>query len=484
MKIRFSVSQLFVAMLVVSLIVMATREVLDADFWWHLRTGQWIIENHSIPHSDPFSYTLGGKAWTAHEWLAEILFYGIYRLGNLSLLALFFAGVIAASYLLVYFRSPGQPYIAGFATLLGAIASAPLWGVRPQMLTLLLFSLYIFLLERYFSTEKLRYILPLPVLMIVWVNLHAGYILGLVAMGIFIAAKWLESILPDAWSPDGGRKPARGSTLPVLGILAASILAVIINPNGVRMFTYPFETLSSKAMMALIVEWFPPDFHAREWLPLAILILLLLASGLLSRRRSSITEVALTAITAYAALRSMRNVPLFTVVAIAVLSRHLDGIFTINVNEAEPSRRMTVINLFILTAVVITGLTRMASVLHDQKMAERDYFPAAAVEWIKENKPPGNIFNTYGWGGYLIWQLYPDYKVYIDGRADMYGDAFMQDFLAIYNAQPGWKDKLQKSGVNLALVEAGSPIAVALAQDGGWKVAMRDNLSVLFSREK
>jgi hypothetical protein len=249
------------------------------------------------------------------------------------------------------------------------------------------------------------------------------------------------------------------------------------------MFAYPIETLNSKAMMALIVEWFPPDFHAREWLPFAILIILLLSSGLFSRKRSSITEIVLTAVMGYAALRSMRNVPLFAIVAIPVLSRHLQGIFPINLSKSKPSNLASAIDLSILAIIIITGLSRMVSELQNQKASERRYFPVAAIDWIKENKPPGNIFNTYGWGGYLIWHLFPDYPVYIDGRADIYGDAFMNEYLNTYNAEPDWDTQLQKAGVSLVLVETSSPIADALAHDDKWRIANADEICVLYIRK-
>lgn len=479
---KLSIRQLFVAILFVSLFVMTTRPVLDADFWWHLRTGQWIVENRTIPHADPFSHTFGGKAWTAHEWLSEVIFYGIYRLGGLALLALTFSAIITAAYALAFRRSAGQPYIAGFATVLAALASAPIWGVRPQMFTLLLFSIYLYLLEQYFNTAKLRFLLPLPFLMVLWVNLHAGYALGLFVMGMFIAAKGLESLLPEGWSGDNGIKLTRSMILPVGGVLAATVAAVLFNPNGAYMFVYPFETLGSNAMMTMIQEWFSPDFHAREWLPLAALIMGVLAAGMFSRRRSSITEILLTGILGYAALRSMRNAPLFAVGVIPVLAHHLDGILPITVNKSKPTKIINIANFVILGFVALVGIAQITSTLLSQAESEKEYFPVESVAWIKENAPPGKIFNTYGWGGYIIWHL-PEYPVYIDGRADVYGDAFMRDFMSIYNAQPGWAEKLETAGVNLVLVETGSPIADALAGDEGWELTQKDESSVLFERK-
>jgi hypothetical protein len=482
-KLRLTVSQLFITILFISLFVMSTRAVLDADFWWHLRTGQWIAENHAIPHVDPFSSTLNGNPWTAHEWLSELILYTIYRAGGLTLLTLTFAGIITIAYALAYWRSSGRPYIAGFATILGAIASAPIWGVRPQIFTLLLFSLSLYLLDKYFVTGNIKVIILLPLLMVLWVNLHAGYMLGLALLGLYVFLKLLECYLPDALTADNSSRPNRKLILPAAGVFGASCLAVIINPNGVYMYVYPFETLSSKAMMALIEEWLSPNFHLLEWLPLALFMTALVASGLFSRKRSSVTEIVLTAILGYAALRSMRNVPLFAVAAIPVLAFHLDGIFHLKVKKDIPSQLNTVVNASILGLVLLVALVQVSTVMLNQNNNEKDHFPVSAVEWIKNNNPRGNIFNTYGWGGYLIWHLYPNYKVYVDGRADVYGDAYLQDFISIYGAQPGWEDKLQRADVNLALVETGSPIANALSQSTNWRIVIKDDLESLYVRQ-
>jgi len=137
--------RIFVAVLVLGLFAMAARGVADPDVWWHLRTGQLIIQNHQVFHADPYSFTRAGQPWINHEWLSEVAMYGVYRLAGWGGLIVGFSVIIAVSSLLVYLRSPGQPYVAGIFTIWGAAASAPIWGVRPQMFSLLLpasFSLY------------------------------------------------------------------------------------------------------------------------------------------------------------------------------------------------------------------------------------------------------------------------------------------------------------------------------------------------------
>jgi hypothetical protein len=130
--------------------------------------------------------------------------------------------------------------------------------------------------------------------------------------------------------------------------------------------------------------------------------------------------------------------------------------------------------------VMLAAGLRFASVIQQQPETEATTYPQTAVDWIAANHPDGNLYNTYGWGGYLIWRLYPEYPVYIDGRADVYGDEFIYDYLRIYSGQPSWEEKLEATGVRLVLIEPESGLANALRQDGDWEIIHEDTLSILF----
>ena len=182
--------RVFVIILALGLFTMAARAATDPDLWWHLRTGQLIVQNHEVFHADPYSYTRFGQPWVDHEWLSQVLIFGLYRLAGWGGLIVGFGAVIAAAFLVVFLRCPGRPYVAGVITLLGAFASAPSWGVRPQMLTLLLASLLLLILER--SYQRPRLLWWTPPLMLLWVNLHAGYAVGLALMVLFLVGDALD----------------------------------------------------------------------------------------------------------------------------------------------------------------------------------------------------------------------------------------------------------------------------------------------------
>ena len=157
-----STRRLFVAILFIALFVLATREIADPDFWWHLSTGKYILETRSVPRVDVFSGTVAGQPWVAHEWLSEVFIYAIFTLGSFPALILTFSAIITLAFAFVYVRSRGnasppastssastQPYGAAFALLLAALATAPTWGVRPQMISLLLTSVFLWVLDRW-----------------------------------------------------------------------------------------------------------------------------------------------------------------------------------------------------------------------------------------------------------------------------------------------------------------------------------------------
>jgi hypothetical protein len=491
--------RLFTAILFIALFVMATREIADPDFWWHLRTGQYILETGSIPRTDIFSFTRAGMPWVAHEWLSELLIYALYRVGSFSALILVFSSIISLAFALAWSRSEGRPYIASFALLLAALATAPTWGVRPQMFTFLFTSVYLLLLEKYRRTGRVRFLLPLPPLMLLWVNLHSGYALGLALTALFLIGLTVDKqFAAQATTGNSGTRPVPGPAgrspsvqfRPLFGVLVALAVVVPINPNGLTMFVYPFETLTSRAMQTFIQEWFSPDFHLAEYQPFAWLVLALLAALALSPKRSSATDVLLLVFFGYAALRSARNIPIFALAAAPVLSEQLWALvevrgWSLSFGPSGPTpRNIKVMNCVLLALIGSSAAWRINAVLSNQSAVVRDRYPVAAVDYLQSREPAERVYNSYNWGGYLIWRWGPNMRVYIDGRADVYGDPFIEEFLETYRAGPRWQVPLDKYGVQFVLVEPNAPLAVELARSGSWKRVYSDALAVIYEKCK
>jgi len=172
----------------------ASRPLSDGDFWWHLKTGEYIVRNFSIPRIDFYSFTVPGKPWVAHEWLSEVIFYLVYSRAGFNTLIFIFTVLTVLAFWIVFRRTSAHPFVKGFAVLLSVWSILPTMGVRPRTFTLLFAAIYLALLHRFVRERQTRAIWWLVPLMILWVNLHAGYLLGLVLIGVAIAG-----VVLDAW---------------------------------------------------------------------------------------------------------------------------------------------------------------------------------------------------------------------------------------------------------------------------------------------
>jgi hypothetical protein len=463
----------FLAALFVGLLAPAARNVTDPDVWWHLKTGQYITEHKSVPHTDPFSYTRAGEPWVAHEWLSELLMYNLLRTTGWGGLIVIFAAVLTAAFWLLYLRCGPASYVAGIVTLCGAWATAPLWGVRPQMFSLLLTSLWLLILERSEREPRLLWwTLPLTLL---WVNLHAGFALGLALSALFLAGEWIERAL--------GQSQQSKSRLRIMSLIFfLDLLIVPLNPNGLQMFSYPIETLRSAAMQNYIAEWASPNFHHAEYWPFLVVLLGTFAALSCSRLKLRPRDLILLLVSLYAALCSIRLMPLFVFVAVPLVSMRLGNWPSHASSTKRPQVRVgTLINGAILLAMVIFAGVHIAQVIEHQPQAESELFPARAVAFLELHPPAGRIFNHYDWGGYLIWKLYPSTPVFIDGRADLYGPQLFDQFADTYQFKGAWRQPLQHWSVETVLVPPHSPLATGLRSSPGWTVSYEDSQAVILT---
>jgi hypothetical protein len=474
--------RVFVAILALGLFTMAARGITDPDVWWHLRTGQLILQNHSLFHTDPYSFTRFGHPWINHEWLSEVLLFGLYRFAGFGGLTVAFGVVIAATFLLVFTRSAGRPYLASLITLWGAVASAPSWGVRPQMFSLLLASIFLVLLEA--SEHRPRLLWWTAPLMLLWANLHAGYPIGLVFIALFLMGEALEAaISPDPWQKSMPRLKQLASAF------ALCLALIALNPNGVQLYRYPFETLTSVAMHRFIQEWFSPDFHDPTYLPLLLMLLALVAGLALLPRYPRLRNLLLLLATIPAPLRSIRHIPILVLVIVPVLAEL--GQATLErsgTNQlfrrpvAGSASRTLAINFAVL--FFFTGFTvfRVRHVVSGQAGAEAKSFPVAATAFLQQQHPPGPIMNHYNWGGYFIWRLYPQYRVFMDGRADVYGDVLMTDFSDSYYLTGNWRKSLQTWNIQTVVLPPDAPLVTALRSGPDWEQIYHDSEAAILTR--
>jgi len=266
--------------------------------------------------------------------------------------------------------------------------------------------------------------------------------------------------------------------------LALHFLLVPLNPNGIRMFRYPIETLRSSAMQEYIAEWASPNFHHAEYWPFLIMILITLTMAGTLGMRLRPRDVVLLIVSLYAGLSSIRMMPIFVFVAAPLISREVGswpggetGLRQLQ-SPAPPWLRPVVNGALVLAMAAFTA-GHAYKLIRSQPEAESREFPARAVAYLEKHPATGRIFNDYGWGGYLIWKLYP-VPVFIDGRADLYGPLLNQ-FAATYSFRNDWQKPLQLWKINTVMVPPDSALAAGLKSAPGWTVRYEDAQAILLT---
>jgi hypothetical protein len=487
--------RLLVAVLFVAIFAMAVRLPTDTDTWWHLKSGQLMWETGHVLRADPFSHTVAGKPWVNHGWLVQILLWAVYQWLGLGGLALLLAATVTAAMALVYYQCEGRPFVAAFATLLAALASSVIWAMRPQIGSFLLAALVAYLLHRYKRTGNTRLLWLMPLLVAVWVNCHGGFVIAFILMGCYVVGEVLNRLLSPT-SPQAALGPLAVAAL-------ASIPAVLLNPNTVKMIPYAFQTVSIGPLQDFIQEWAAPDFHNLQFHPFIWLLLLTLAAMGLSRKRADWTDLALVGVFGYMGLLAARNIALFALVATPVLARHaVEAIGDLALNPRlswlgalththpppRPPRPLALLNALLLILVLGGAGTKVGLDLARLREAAvwGQGLPLDAAAYLSEHDLPGKMFNTYNWGGYLIWSLYPGVPVFVDGRTDLYAlnSQVLDDYATVHWVRPGWQQTLDRYGVGVVITERTGLLGMMLTEAGGWESVYYDELAGIYIRQE
>jgi len=459
--------------------------VQDPDFWWHIRIGRWMVENGRLPSTDIFTYTVPSHVWTDHEYLTEVLMWLIYSTAGAIGIGVFFGLITYAGFYLMYRQVRREPFvIVGIGLALGAVAGAPIWGPRAQMITFALTCLELYWLQGYLSGRS-RALQFFPLLMALWANLHGGWVIGFVWLGVAVGAE----LIGWAWNPSNPAHRAHVRFLAIVG--AASAVAVLATPHGFSLYLYPFQTVASAAQERLIVEWFSPDFHQPYLRPFELMVFLVIAGFAL--RRPTLYDFLLSVAALALALQSVRNVALFVAATTPVLIRCYSAYWK-EVSVARgwklslPTRPLfagiTALALLVVALATTVHIVTELTPSHQQTLTASNY-PVAAADWLAAHPELGTrMYNQYGWGGYLAYRLYPDpnRKVFIFGEAALMGDNLLNDYQDIQTLRSNWKTLLDSYGVDYVVYNRGEALANVLATQSDWKLVYEDSEAVIFQK--
>jgi hypothetical protein len=254
------------------------------------------------------------------------------------------------------------------------------------------------------------------------------------------------------------------------------------------MILYPFRTAGIQTLNLFIQEWRSPDFKMPQTWPFLILLAGVIVLGSRARQRMTWSDLALAAGTALLALWAARNIAVFAVAATPVLSRQVDAWLTERGWQITPSRqaagRMITLNWLLLLLVVVGALARIGTTLSRETVRESqtEFLPVEAADYLRENAPPGPMFNEYNWGGYFIFTA-PNLPVFVDGRTDLYDDRFLKDYFRAILGAKEWRKPLDKYNIRLVVVEKSGALATLLRErPAEWRIVHEDDLAVIFER--
>ncbi len=455
----------------------------DGDMARHIRLGEVILEQGALPRADLFSHTMGGKPFIAFEWGSEVLYALAYRIAGLVGVVTLSGLTLALAYALVarfLVRRGGDPLLAYLVSMTAAVLSAAHWLARPHLFTMLFVVVLLELMVR--PQRKLWHYIPL---FVIWANLHGGFFYGCITLVLYamgeLAEGWL--VLGDA------RREWFARARHHLAAAGLGLLVSLINPNGWHLLAHVAGFFGNSAILALTQEFMSPDFHTVNGKIFLAVLLAVIGSLALSRRRPPLPTLFILLVNVAFALISQRNIELFALVALPLVALHLDSewralpvlqrakeVFQ-REHEGAYSGVGAAVAAVLLICLALAG-GRVAGLEVIPARFDPKVFPVAAVANARAQRLQGRMYNNFIWGGYLVHE-WPEQRIFIDGATDFYGEELFKDYIRVNSLDPGWREILDRWKVNMALIPPASRLAHELVRDRSWRIWYCDSTATI-----
>jgi hypothetical protein len=429
----------------------------DGDACMHWRVGEWMLQHRQLIRTDEFSHTRFGQPVISKEWLAEIIFA---LPGSLFGIAVIGALLIATTFALVHrqlVRAGNDLLVATAIAILGVWAASGHWLARPHAFSFLMMFLWNEALRR-------QRVWLLPVLTVLWVNLHGAFLAGFLVLGAY----WGGAVLERRWD--------RVRALSITGGLCA--VASLFNPSGVMLHMHNLKFLRSEFLTGWLAEYSSANFHSAGALGFLVWLALIFFTLAVRRPRISAGDGLLLISWTYFALYAGRNIPLLVIVSAPILAPAWSvpwGALSERLRRMNEASRGWPVALAAAAAFVVFAP-------HPTKMPATDW-PVKAVEFVRQHPAEfaGNMFNQYSWGGYLL-EVLPEHKTFVDGRTDFFGEELIREFADTTALRPNWVAPLQKYRVQWTLMPSDHRLNLALAASGAWTNLYSDEVAAVWRR--
>ncbi len=491
------------------------KPVADPDVFWHLKTGEWIWQNRSLPDKDPFSFTVAPyqyetSAWTSfilkQYWLAQLMLYGLYSIAGFYGIIIFRCLVYLGIGLILYYwmRKEGMGRLTTLIFLMPSVYFATFWiGERPNNLSFLFAVVVVYLLEdlrkikakaEVESKENLNLNLFLfPLIMLLWANMHGGFILGDAIIILYMLAEGLKAVYSNVKAKVESKGNLNLNLNLFLFVCLVSILISFVNPNTYKVIPTILEFEEKYSSIFITEMWSPFKYAENGEYQFLIIIGAVALIFFMEIKKHKFNSILLISFLIFLTLTRVRYIPFLIFIATPFISRSgwdLRRGFRVFLDKI--AKRVEVMIIFIFVAFLISS--EIESTVFKSPLID-PYYPEATVKFIKAERPDPGIFNYYNYGGYLIWSLFPDYKVFIDGRVlylpmHLTYRKAMAGSLSGINGIPEWKAILDAYSVKAVIVPASDSRAAGfvrlvkrLIDDREWSLVYEDKEALLFIKD-
>jgi hypothetical protein len=441
----------------------------DNSLFLHLRTGRLILD-HGIPHTDPYSYTAAGTHWVGQSWLADAL-YGLLLRTTGAFGVRLLGGLVCAAVAVLLFRLAlrlsRQRVRAALLTLVALGGFFTLWSIRPLALGALALVALVWMVEVPDSWIGRRPVVALPVLFWLWANVHGSFALGFAYLGLHLVGRWIDGAPP--WK---GRERTLGSGA------AIAFVVIFANPFGASLVTFPVMLLGRGDILRHVVEWSSPDFHTTRGYAYALWVAVFVFVVARGARRVSRRDLVVAVPFLVLGFWALRNIAIAPIVGLPVLAR------AVAVSAPRVPPRPNTAALHRVCAAILVALIGViglrAAAQPDFRLTDQ---PVAAMASIERQELLGrNLLTDDADAGYVLLRYWPDQRVFMDDRFDMYPRAVIRDFMTVSNGQPGWDRVLRDRDVEVIVWGHDRLLSELLRQSGDWKIVHSDARDDVFVR--
>jgi hypothetical protein len=425
----------------------------DNSFFWHLKTGGYILD-HGIPHHDVFSYTAPGTKWIAQSWLAEVTYAVIDRTLGATGIRLFVGLVGAGIGILAYrlaLRLVRDRVIACGLTAAALAGIYTVWSERPLLIGVLFLLVLLWVVEVPDSLVGRHPLVVIPVLLWLWANTHGTFELGFAYLGLHLLGRWCDGARP--W--DGRERK----------LLVASVLAfavTFVNPYGPDLLLFPLDLLSRGDILSHVIEWQSPDFRQSWGLALGLWIVIYVVALARGRHRVTRRDLVVTIPMLLLALWAVRNVAVAPLIGLPVVARCFAR------DEEKPATASRTMVTAAIGVLVLAALV-MGYQATTEKAYDLSTYPVAAMRYVERNDLLGSrLLTTDATAGWVILDHFPEQKVFMDDRYDMYPRSVIFDYFELAEAKPGWDRALDRYDVQTIVWPAKSSLAALLDGSSRW----------------